>query len=409
MSSPISAGVSRRAMLRSLSLMGAAAVATACAQPVASPTAAPKPTAAAVPPATSIPPTGAPAVAVKPTTAASNEWDRLVAAASAEHTVAVATYSGTGFRKAMEVFQAAYPGIAVEHSQFQSSSRDFVPRLLSEMKAGLHSFDVALMPPQEQLRQTRPAGGLDPIRPAIIVPEVMDDRSWLDGFEGGFYDTEKRWGYALASQKSVEFWINTDEVKDGEITSIKDVLNPKWKGKILGGDPRTKGSGFNSATVMRLTSGDDEIIRKLFVGQEVVLGTDARQLTEFMARGKYAIGIGAVDNIIIKDFLTEGVGKSIKPIPMPEVDYVYANNDVAWLLKDRPHPNAAQVFVNWLLSKEGGAAIATNTGDNSRRSDVPIVDPDREPVPGVHYYRLQAEEMLDELQKTQDIAKAVLN
>ena len=53
-------------------------------------------------------------------------------AARKEGSVNVATYAGTAHRKIMDVFEAAYPGIKVEHTQFQSSSRDYVPRLLQE-------------------------------------------------------------------------------------------------------------------------------------------------------------------------------------------------------------------------------------------------------------------------------------
>ena len=46
----------------------------------------------------------------------------------------------------MDDFEAAFPGVKVEHTQFQSSSRDYVPRLLQERKASLYAWDVAIMP-----------------------------------------------------------------------------------------------------------------------------------------------------------------------------------------------------------------------------------------------------------------------
>ena len=46
------------------------------------------------------------------------------------------------------------------------------------------------------------------------------------------------------------------------------------------------------------------------------------------------------------------------------------------LMNRKPHPNAAKVFVNWLLSREGQSAfqrVISTPGDakNSRRIDVP--------------------------------------
>jgi iron(III) transport system substrate-binding protein len=385
-------------------------LAAACSQPGA-----PAPTAVPVTKPTSAPaagPTTAPAVAAPtsvPAKPAANEWDQVVAAANGEKTVAVATYAGTGHRKVIEAFQAAYPGIQVEHSQFQSSSRDYIPRVLQELKAGLHSFDLALMPPQEMLRQLRPVDGLTPFRPAIIRPDVLDDKNWLDSLENGFLDKDKRWGYALVSLKSDDFWINTEMVNESEIKSLKDILDPKWKGKIVGGDPRTKGSGFQPATVMRLKTGNDDIMKQLYVDQEVVVSTDARQLTELMVRGRYPIGVGAIDRVILKDFQAQGIGTGLKPIDIPEGVYQYSQTGILWMLSNPPHPNAAKVYTNWLLSKDGGIAWSTNIGDNSRRADVPVADETKTLTKGVQYLNIQAEELLDEQQKTQDLAKQLLN
>ena len=79
------------------------------------------------------------------------------------------------------------------------------------------------------------------------------------------------------------------------------------------------------------------------------------------------------------------------------------------MLNGLPHPNAAKVYANWLLSKDGGAAWSEHIGDNSRRSDVPVADESKVPTKGVQYLNIQAEDLLDEQQKTQDLAKQLLN
>src|SRR4051812_6216121 len=280
-----SPGLTRRRALKLLGLGSAATLVAACSQPApAAPTAQP-PTAAPVKPtAAPAAPTTAPAAvapAAKPAAPvqagiSDAEWDAIVSAAKKEGTLNLATYAGTGLRNVSQAFQDAYPGINVEHQQFQSSSRDFVPRLLPEQKAGLYAWDIATMPTQEMLRQVREAGGIDPIRPLIVKAELLDDKTWNDGFDGGFNDLEKKWGYSIGRDHDIQNWINTDLVKDGDIKSINDVLDPKWKGKICGGDPRTKGSGFTPATIMRIRTGNDELMKKLYVDQEVVVSADAR-------------------------------------------------------------------------------------------------------------------------------------
>jgi iron(III) transport system substrate-binding protein len=408
--------MSRRQMLRLAGLTGVAALAAACSQPTppASPTAAPaKPTTA---PAVAASPAASPAAAAQSagqsnglTAASTAEWDTLVAAAKKEGTINIATYVGTGYRKVMDDFEAAFPGIKVEQTGFQSSSRDFVPRLLQERKAGLFGWDIAVMPGPEMMRQVRPAGGMDPLKPLLIHPDVVKNENWTDGTLGGFVDSDKQYVYGITRSLSQSLFIDTNQIKEGEITGYKDLLDPKWRGKIIAGDPRTKGSGFNLATTLRLKTKDDNIIKELWADQEAVLSTDARQLTEFVARGRYPIGLGAVSKPILIDFLQLGVGSNLKWIPMVELDYLYSGSSLLSYIKNAPHPNAAKVLVNWILTKEGSQSWATNIQENSRRVDVPPFDPELKPKAGIDYVLLDAEEVLPEIEKAQEVAKAVLN
>jgi len=259
------------------------------------------------------------------------------------------------------------------------------------------------------LSSVRKAGGLDPIRPALVVPELLSDATWVDGFDASFNDPDLKWGFAICRYREGQLWINTEVVKDGEITKFTDLLDPKWKGKIVGGDPRTKGSAYDPITAARLNLGRDDIVEQLYKGQEVTVGTDARQLTEFMVRGRFPIGLGAVDQVILGDFKSQGLGTQLKRLQLPEIDYLNSGSQNMWLMTKAPHPNAAKLFINWVLSKEGSEAYSRNVGYNSRRVDVAPVDPDIAPIKGVNYVRIDKESLLDEIQKTEDLAKSVLN
>jgi iron(III) transport system substrate-binding protein len=308
----------------------------------------------------------------------------------------------------MDAFEAAYPGITVDQTGFQSSSRDFFPRFFQERQAGLYQWDLILVPSTEVVVQAIPQGAVDPIRPLIVRPEVLDDKAWLDGFEGGWLDKAKQYSYAITRSRSQALWIDTNQVKDGEIKSYKDLLDPKWKGKILAGDPRTKGSGYWPGTTLRVKTGSDEIIRQLFKDQAPSLSTDARQLTEQVVRGAYPIGLGAISKSILIDFIKQGQGKNLKAIPTVEIDYVNSADHVLHLANRAPNPNAARVFVNWVLSKDGSAAYSKNLEDNSRRVDVAPFDPDLTPEKGVDYVTIDGESLVDEILKTQQVAKEVL-
>jgi iron(III) transport system substrate-binding protein len=381
---------SRRALLRLIGVAGAAALLASCAQaPAAQPTGVP----------------AKPAAASQPQDA---DWQKVVDAAKKEGHLLVATYAGTGYRKVMDAFEAAYPGVTVDQTPFQSSSRDFFPRYFQERQAGLYQWDIILVPATEPLVQAVPVGAIDPIRPLMVRPDVLDDKNWSDGFEAGFLDKGKQYDYAITRSRSQSLWIDTNQVKDGEIKSYKDLLDPKWKGKILAGDPRTKGSGFWPGTTLRIKTGSDDIIRQLFKDQEALLSTDARQLTEQMVRGTYPIGVGAISLSILLDFLAQGQGKNLKSISTVEMDYVNSSDHVLHYANKAPNPNAAKVFVNWVLSKEGSTVYSTLSQDNSRRADVAVVDPNLVPEKGREYLTIDAEPLIDEILKTQKIAKEIL-
>ncbi|MFN0074260.1 MAG: ABC transporter substrate-binding protein [Chloroflexota bacterium] len=407
--------VSRRQLMRLAGLSGMAALAAACSQasPAVPTSAPPAPTAApAAKPTTpaEAQPAAAPAQAAPSVpSAATADWNAVVEAAKKEGSLSVATYAGTAYRKVIDDFEAAYPGVKVEHTSFQSSSRDYVPRLLQERKAGLFAWDLALMPAPEMLRQVKPAGGLSPIRPLLVHPEVVNDSYWADGFESGFLDKDKQYNYAIVRSLSQSLWIDTNQIKDGEISGFRDLLDPKWKGKILAGDPRTKGSGFNLATTLRLRTKDDSIIKQLWFEQEAVLNTDARQLTEQVARGRFPIGLGAVSLPIIQDMVTLGVGNNLKWLPMLELDYLYSGNHILHYISNAPHPAGAKLFANWILTKEGSTSYGKNIKDNSRRVDVEAFEPAVIPPKGMDFVLLDLEELLPEIEKSQEIAKSVLN
>ncbi len=333
-------------------------------------------------------------------------WDELVGAANQEGNLALVTTVGAVYRDAVDEFQKAFPGIKVDHTSLNASQ--FAPRVVQERNGGIYSYDVAPSTFGTLHRTLMPMGGLDPIRPFIIRPDALDDKTWRDGsFEAGLLDTDRKYSYASFQIRSRHLWINTDLVKDGEIKTVQDLLDPKWKGQILSLDLRVAGS-YWPATVMRLAYGDD-IIKRLWKDQEAVLNRELRQITEMMVRGKYAIGIDAPIEFILPEFLDQGLGKNLKFLELDNVEHVSGGNDVLFLFNRAPHPNAAKVFINWVLSKEGSATWSKLVGTNSRRVDVEPYALDNIPSPGRKYIQIDKQELQAEWEKTQELAKQALN
>ena len=335
--------------------------------------------------------------------ATSPEWDQTVAAAKKEGKVAINTFTGQGYARVLKLFAQAYPEIKVDHTNLEPV--DFSPRIINERKAGVYTWDVATMPTSTALQVLRPAGVFDPIRPAIIAPDAKNDTSWRGGFEAGFLDKDKHLAYAFTLVRAAGIFVNVDRVKDGELKSVKDLLDPKWKGKIAISDPRVIGSTFWPLTIARLKVGDD-FMKQILVDQEPVLSRDRNQLTEFMVRGRYPIALG-LNVLALQDFQGHGVGKNVKTLLLPEMDY-QSSGSLVWLMNKAPHPNAARVFINWLLTKDAQSAWAKELQTNSRLAGVEPGDPHTIVPSGLSLTQIDAEELLAEVVKTQDLAKQLI-
>jgi iron(III) transport system substrate-binding protein len=335
--------------------------------------------------------------------APSPEWEQTVAAARKEGKISINTFTGQGYGRVLKLFSQAYPEIKVDHTNLEPV--EFSPRIINERKAGVYTWDVATMPTSTALQVLRPAGVFDPIRPAIIAPDARNDANWRGGFDAGFLDKDRKLVYAFTLVRAVGVFINTDRVKEGELKSVRDLLDPKWKGKIAISDPRVIGSSFWPLTIARLKLGDG-LMKQLLIDQDPVLSRDRNQLTEFMVRGRYPIAIG-LNALALQDFQGHGVGKNVKTHLLSEMDYQASGSGV-WLVNKAPHPNAARVLINWLLMKDAQAAWARELQTNSRFTGIEPGEPLTVVPAGLKLTQIDAEETLPEVVKTQDIAKQLI-
>jgi len=170
------------------------------------------------------------------------------------------------------------------------------------------------------------------------------------------------------------------------LRSVKDLLNPKWKGKIALQDPTIPGSGSNQAAHLYFQHGED-FVKGLYVDQKPMISRDTRQITDGLARGTYAICLGAEDADVEK-LRKDGVPVAILenlPDLYPEISASFGQ--VA-MIDNAPHPNAAKVFVNWIASKEGSEVLNRAMGTAPTRSDIDesYLPPEIIPKEGVKYF-----------------------
>ncbi len=151
-----------------------------------------------------------------------------------------------------------------------------------------------------------------------------------------------------------------------EIRTYDDLLLPKWKGKIGLWDPRQGGAAAGKWAFLWATKGEGYL--KKLTEQVGFIASDRKPITDALAKGSIALSIGPTYYSFVS-YVKAGL--PLKPLPpIKEGTYVSMGNGGPVAIKNAPHPNAAKVFVNWLLSKEGQEIYSKAQGQATRRLDV---------------------------------------
>ncbi len=319
-----------------------------------------------------VPATPAPATVKAPEVgsklSAAQDWDALVAEAKKEGTVAVYALWRPETRSGLtQAFKQKY-GINVEFSPF-SRGAELLAKAQSEQRAGLYLADVFGAGGPTLVATMKPEKVLGPMAPLLVLPEATDPKYWSGG-KFPFMDKDQMTVGMIASIQRYLMY-NTDLIKKGELTDYKDVLKPQYKGKIALNDPLVTGVGnaFFAHLAMDLWGepAAKDFLYQLVKQQEAAIQRDNRLHIEWVARAKYAIGVAPnPDNMA--DFLK--LGAPIDAVFVKEGVFVSPAAGAIAVPPKLAHPNAAKLFVNWLLTKEGQTVFASGFGNPSLRNDV---------------------------------------
>ncbi len=312
-----------------------------------------------------------------------DDWDKTLAAAKKEGSVVV--YHAP-FGEAREVLQKVFKEKYGIHIEFLTGrTGDLVSRIITERKAGIYSADMMITGLGSFFKLISPLKITVPLEPLLILPEVTDGSKWRPG---KLPLADKAGTVVAMSLSGLHYTaINTEMVKEGEIVSTEDVLNPRWKGKILINDPSIGGPGAEWFTYIMLgVYGEDkgkEYMKRL-ADQAPAMIRDERLQVEWVAKGKYPLGIGG-SPMTMEDF--RDAGAPIAPVVPSEGTYFGAGIGYMVMLNHAPHSNAAKIFINWFLSREGQTLFCSSIKDQSRRVDVvSVLRPDRLSQEGVKYF-----------------------
>jgi iron(III) transport system substrate-binding protein len=309
-----------------------------------------------------------------------SDWEAMQKAAAKEGRLVVYGPTGVDQQKLYtEVFQQAFPKIKVNYTPGRIS--EIISRIMAEQRAGIRQADLILGGTDILLGTLKDKGYLLPIRPALILPEVLDTTAWFKG-KLWFADNEDKFIPMWRAVPYTAACVNTNLVKPSELKSYWDLLQPKWKGKIVSQDLRVGSARNQMYTVYVRKDLGPEYLKRLYGEMDVTISRNLPQIADWIAGGKFAIAIGGVD---CDDMAAKGL--PVVPIHLEGIAAVGAGTDPAALLASSPHTNAAKVFLNWILSREGQTQFQKLTRENSFRVDIAkegivnpyyILDPKRE-------------------------------
>ncbi|MBO3681293.1 ABC transporter substrate-binding protein [Streptomyces sp. NEAU-YJ-81] len=312
-------------------------------------------------------------------------WDEIVAAADKEGEVTLySTTSPDNLEALKKAFEAKYSHIKLTY--VRGTDADLLPKVEVENQTGRGTADVHM---------TTDAGW---IHRAVQSGEYSTDLAGPD-FKAKKYDpadsviADK---FFLTSAMVFGLGWNTDKLPQG-LKTPEDVLNPKLKGKIGIPNPSGIPTYVDMYRVIDQKYGGNYVERLADAQPQIY--PSAVAVTQALASGEVWASPTTGQTVIAE----AKAGAPVK-FALPEKPW-----GVPWYghaLSSAPHPNAAQVLADFLVTEEGQAAIAANNvaalpdvpgtgvkGAAVRAQDIPLADPSSLESEAVQRYQAKWEKL----------------
>jgi iron(III) transport system substrate-binding protein len=283
----------------------------------------------------------------------------------------IALYSGLDLplsEKLAKGFEAKYPGIAVRVER--SGAERIFQRIGQEQASRINAADVAISTDAGHFVAWKRSGWLAPFVPQDVAQHFAPDDRDADGMHATLCFSLSGLGY------------NTNLVKPAEAPKrFADLLDPKWKGKIVKAHPSYSGTILTTTFALSQTLGWS-FYEKL-AEQRVMQVQSAGDPPKKLALGERAVQADGVDAIL----------EQLKEQGQP-VEFVYAAEGTplittpGGIMRSAPNPNAARLFYSFLCGP-GGQQIFVEANRHSPHPMVPP-KPGRTPLSAVKLLRTDA-------------------
>jgi ABC-type Fe3+ transport system substrate-binding protein len=276
-------------------------------------------------------------------------------------------------RPMVEAFEAKYPGIKVEYSR--ASSSDVALKIVNEARARRVQSDIfdgsntVFL-----LRDARLVTAYTPKAVAAWPAELKSsDGTWT----------------AL----NIFYWTsayNTNLVKPEDVPkTYEDLLDPKWKGKIAWTYDLTPGGPPGFVHNILSTMGQEKgmaYLRTFAEQQPVTIPGAQRVVLDHVISGEYPLCV------MILNYHAAISLKAGAPVRWLKMEPLLQSMGLVSITGNAPHPNAARLMVEFMLSEDGQKVLADNDYIPAH-PDVPARIPELKPQAGGFKVNLVTPEM----------------
>lgn len=285
------------------------------------------------------------------------DYAKIVDAAKKEGKLVV--YSTTDAASAgalLKDFQSLYPGVQVEYSDLNST--ELYNRFIAEAAAGSGTADL-LWSSAMDLQVKLVADGQALTYASPEIPSLPKWAVWKDQAYGTTYEP-----IAFIYNKRL---VPPEDVPQDHAALLR-LLTTKadaYKGKITAYDPERSGVGylFVNEDLKYFPQAWD--LFKAFGKTGIKVYTSAGAMIERVSSGEHTIGYGIFGSYALaRSKKDPNIG-----IILPK-DYTLITSRVAFISKQAKNPNAAKLFLDYLLSKRGQNIIANQADLYTLRTDI---------------------------------------
>ena len=307
-------------------------------------------------------PATVPASNLPPLTSQDAEWAKVIEAAKKEGTLTIYSFNLVG-DVGISVSKAFKERYGINVDIITGRGAEFVERMKTERRMKNVVADVNDGSTTFAIQMK--AEGLT-VSVADQLPVLKEQNVWATNVFGNDPIDKHLVGLSLNYWSP---WVNTKILATpADMPQVwRDLLKPQWKGKMILTDPTTSaGPQQFFVPLMREKVIDEDYLKALYK-QDLILSSSLQDEGRMLARGERSMSVRGSIATLAK-FAQEGA--PIKAIDMKD-GIVQLISPVAAVIAGSPHPNAARLFMDWFLSKEGQSVYTKTSGAPPIRSDVP--------------------------------------